>query len=194
MNNSSPLSVATKTGDRGETGLANGERLSKSDLIFQVIGDLDELNSYLGYSLVPLRELLENHRQPLIDNISFVKKMQHILYRISAEIARSPKTQLEDEFLQELDERIESMQEEMKEGWMMQFRYPGGTEGAARLDVARTICRRVERSLVQLEERDELRPILLKTINRLSDFLYVLRCFVNQEQGYVDDFFEIEEK
>jgi cob(I)alamin adenosyltransferase len=202
MTSSSPSStpsVATKTGDRGESGLANGERLSKSSQVFSVIGDLDELNSQLGFCLVPLRELLENHRELLADNVKFLKKIQHTLYEISAEVARSPKVQVSDDFLEELDTRIEALEQEMAEGWMMKFRYPGGTEGAARLDLARTMCRRVERGMVALNElrestddREELRPTLLQSINRLSDYLYVLRCFVNQEQGYVDEFFEVE--
>jgi cob(I)alamin adenosyltransferase len=72
----------------------------------------------------------------------------------------------------------------MEEGWHSRFLLPGGVEAAAWIDVARTVCRRTERHLVLLDEQEEIRPLLLKVINRLSDYLYVLRCYVNHELEY----------
>ncbi len=177
------INVSTKTGDKGRSSLANGDRLPKSDLVFEVIGDLDELNSWLGV----LVNKLGAEFQPQAD---FLHLLQNQLFLFSAEVADAKQVQLNHKFLSLIEEKQEKLQKQMVEGWHSRFLYPGGVEAAAWLDVTRTVCRRAERHLVKLNEKKKVRPLLLKTLNRLSDYLYVLRCFVNHELDYQETEFK----
>lgn len=171
------LSVTTKTGDKGQTGLADGNRLSKADLTFEVIGTLDELNSWLGFVAVALSEHFQKEQQ-------FLYEIQHSLFDVGAEIARSPKTKVTADQLEKLESEANILQQGMKDEWHTKFLLPGGIEAGARIDIARTVCRRCERVLVALSQQTDLSPVLLKYINRLSDYLYLLRCHVNAREQY----------
>lgn len=177
------ISVTTKTGDRGQSSLANGRRLSKSDLHFEVVGNLDELNSWLGLVVVKLGSAFAETK-------TYLETIQDTLFYIGAEVAASPKARLKQSALEKLEATTQKMQEALADDWHTRFILPGGTELGAHLDLARTVCRRAERSLTLLSEQaqaeggEALNPILLKYLNRLSDYLYVLRCFVNDQQGY----------
>lgn len=171
------LSVTTKTGDKGETGLADGNRLSKADPTFEVIGTLDELNTWLGFAAVALSTNFKKEQ-------TYLYEIQHSLFDVGAEIARSPKTKVTPKQLKKLENESNKLQQGMKDEWHTQFLLPGGIEGAARIDIARTVCRRCERVLVALAQQTDISPVLLKYINRLSDYLYLLRCHVNARQQY----------
>ena len=172
------LSISTKTGDHGETGLANGQRLSKADLVFEVLGAQDELNSWLGLAIAKLDSQFDEQK-------NFLLKVQDDLFYIGAELARSPKKEkLSAAALTQLEKISEQLQENMAENWATQFLYPGGTETAAILDLARTVCRRFERLLIQYQQQQSISQSTLQYINRLSDYLYVLRCWVNQRENY----------
>lgn len=177
------ISVSTKTGDKGTTSLANGERVSKDSIMFEVIGGLDELNSWLGLVAVKMEHEFGSHRE-------YVLELQDTLFYIGAEVAQSPKTKLKKSDLNKLEKNAESIQELMKDGWHSNFVLPGGTELGAWLDIARTVCRRVERSFVRLDSEREVNPTLIKFINRLSDYLYLLRCFINHAQEYPEHLFK----
>lgn len=178
------INVSTKTGDQGQTGLANGQRLSKADPRIEVIGNLDELNSWLGVVVAhwPKKEELKQEQQ-------FLLKIQNQLFKIGAEIAQAPQVQAKQvqakqRFLKEIEARSANLQKQMELDWHQKFLLPGGSKPATWLDLARSVCRRAERSLVNLQQQvendqEKPRPLLLKIINRLSDYLYVLRCFVN---------------
>lgn len=171
------LSISTKTGDKGLSGLANGQRLSKSELIFEVLGSLDELNSHLGLSIAHLDENFTEHKH-------FLLEIQDVLFVIGAEVAQSPKVSLQQDQLDALEKKSETLQKELADNWTTKFIYPGGTKAAAMLDVTRTVARRVERVLVLFSVSQTLSPLILQYINRLSDFLFVFRCFVNEKEGY----------
>lgn len=170
-------SISTKTGDKGESGLANGERIAKSSQVFEVVGELDELNSWLGLVVVQMEESFHEQRE-------FLLKVQDTLFYIGAEVTRSPKAKLQETQLQELETISEALQNSMNDSWHTKFLLPGGTELGAWLDIARTVCRRVERHLWKLNEEQEVSAIILKYLNRLSDYLYLIRCFVNQAVEY----------
>lgn len=180
------LNVSTKTGDGGQTGLANGQRLAKDAQVFDVVGTLDELNSWLGVVIT--------HFQPLAPQLHTAKKTQEIiahlyhiqdtLFYIGAELAGSPKAHLAESELTELERHSTALQKLMAENWTTQFLLPGGTQLGAWCDVTRTVCRRSERVLVAYSREVTIRPVVLKYINRLSDYLYVIRCWVNQELSY----------
>ncbi len=180
-------SVSTKTGDKGESGLANGQRLSKSNLIFEVLGTLDELNSHLGLCAV---KLSASPSQKILFEI------QDTLFHIGAEIAGSHKTLLHKKKLEQLEAQVHLLQTELeKDGqWATKFLLPGGSEEGAYLDIARTVCRRCERLIVSYSLQENVSPRILQYINRLSDFLYVLRCTVNAQLGSAERPFEVEKK
>ncbi len=172
------ISVSTKTGDRGETSLANGQRVSKDHPLFFVVGTLDELNSWLGLVVVKLDNIFPDHKQ-------FLLEVQNTLFYIGAEVALSPNTKFDDQALTKLEIISENLQKSLEDDWYQKFLLPGGTETGAILDIARTVCRRCERVLVKAnKEGCEIRPLIFKYLNRLSDYLFVLRCFVNHSMEY----------
>lgn len=186
--NKKPLiSVTTKTGDKGTTSLANGERLPKSDQLFEVIGTLDELNSWLGMIVAEMENQFAMERD-------FLLYTQHTLFEIGAELAQSPTTKLDDKFLAEVETRTDHLQSQMAADWVMKFRLPGGTKLAATIDVSRTVCRRLERLVIHFSEDHKVRSAVQKTINRYSDYLFVLRCYVNHQLDYQEHIFHHDSK
>lgn len=174
MKNQQPLKLYTKTGDKGESGLANGQRLSKSALVFEVLGTFDELNAHLGLSVVPADAATRLE----------LMRLQDTLLIIGAQVAGSTKVALEPTEITWLERRIDFYQQNTRSDWYTKFLLPGGTELAARLDVARTVCRRAERLLTQLTETSSVSVDIPAFINRLSDYLFALRCYVNAQAGY----------
>lgn len=170
-------SISTKTGDKGETSLASGRRVPKDDLIFAAIGTVDELNSWLGLVVAKFGEQFGREKKQLL-------KVQDDLFYLGAELAQSPTTKLKSASLGWVERGVEKLQTLMSDDWHSKFLLPGGTELGAYLDIARTVCRRAERKLVALNNRESVRPLLIKYLNRLSDYLYVLRCFVNHSAEY----------
>lgn len=178
------LSVSTKTGDQGESGLANGKRVAKDDLVFEVIGTLDEVNSWLGLVVAEMDTRFPDFR-------TFLLSIQDTLFYIGAEVAQSPKAKLKNKHLTELESNATELQYQLQDEWHTQFLLPGGTKLGATLDVSRSVCRRLERRMVALARRDTLNPVLIKYINRLSDYLYLLRVFVNHQDEYAEKKFSV---
>ncbi len=177
---SPPLSVSTKTGDEGMTSLASGRRLPKSSPIFEVIGTIDELNSWLGLIAAKLQPEFAEHRE-------FILSVQDTLFYVGAELADAKQVKLTAAQLKMLEEKSTALQNSMADGWHHRFLLPGGTELGGMLDVARTVCRRAERVIVaqsQLKKDNQVRPLVLQYMNRLSDYLYVLRCYINNSVEY----------
>lgn len=170
-------SVSTKLGDKGESGLANGQRLPKDSLIFEVLGTQDELNSWLGVIIAQLPNHFAREKKLLLN-------IQEQLFVIGAQLARSPKVTLQKTALTKLETASDKLQQTMVKNWSSKFLYPGGNQVAAFTDVARTVSRRFERLVVRYSGEQEVNPLILQYVNRLSDYLYVLRCFINHEEQY----------
>ncbi|HEX7018067.1 MAG TPA: cob(I)yrinic acid a,c-diamide adenosyltransferase [Patescibacteria group bacterium] len=177
------LLVSTKTGDKGTSGLANGQRVGKEEFIFEVLGSQDEVNSWIGLSLAKLSD----HFQP---QKKFLLEIQDTLFYIGAEIAQSPKAKLSEAKLQKLEKESEELQAAMGQDWTTKFLYPGGNEAAATLDVTRTVVRRLERLVVRYAQTTDVSPLILKYVNRLSDYIFVLRCYVNHQEKYQEKKFD----
>lgn len=173
------MNISTKKGDKGETFLANGQSISKADLRIEVIGDLDELNSWIGVAVAYLDDKFLKDKKLLI-------KLQNEFFVMGAELAKAKKVKLSDQLLKNIEDRSEFLQTHLEESEYTKFVLPGGSKQAVWLDISRTVCRRAERNLVKLNQVEKIRPILLTTVNRLSDYLYVLRCYVNRELGIVE--------
>lgn len=179
------LSVSTKTGDAGKTSLADGTRLPKDHPVFEVVGTLDELNSHLGVVVAGLRQTVDTS---LEKHAAFLETIQHELFTLGGEIVGA-KTEVSQEFLDTLEKTSEKLQKKMEANWHHLFVLPGGHPIAAQLDVTRAVCRRLERRIVSLGKKRKISRRVFQTINRLSDYLYVLRCFVNQSLGKKERFF-----
>ena len=177
------LSVSTKTGDKGATSLANGQRISKSDPLFDLIGTVDELNSWLGLVVIKLEAGFAAQKE-------FLLEIQNQLFFIGAELALAPKVSLEKTALTKLEKTSEKLQKEMQGQWHQKFLLPGGTEQGAYLDIARTIARRTERLACKYAGDHLISPLILKYLNRLSDYLYVLRCYINHAVEYQEKQFD----
>ena len=186
------ITISTKTGDKGTSGLANGERLPKDNSVFAVIGALDELNSWMGVVVAQLKPVVLETKHPTL-NIALLDQLysiQDTLFYVGAEIALSPTTQLKKTHLTQLEKWADTLQEHMAENWTTQFLLPGGTQIGAWVDVTRTVCRRLERELVHHSAETKVRPLIAQYLNRLSDYLYLLRCYTNQELAYQEKKFD----
>jgi len=173
--------IYTKNGDSGRTLLINGERLAKDSLVFEVLGTLDEFNASLGLLVAYFPDDLIHSTAEAQSQRQFLLDLQSQLFKLGAEIAKSPKVKFEDQFLEQMEINTDHLQALLGDEFWSNFVLPGGSELAAQVDLSRTICRRLERRLVSLDNERDLRDILIKFINRSSDFLYILRSWINQE-------------
>jgi len=184
------ISISTKTGDQGQTSLANGKRVPKHSLVMEFIGGLDELSSWLGLIVAELREKEADLAKAATEKFSAtamradLEKIQQQLYEISAEVAQYPGKKYQEADLADLEAKADVLQEQLADDWHRQFLFPGGTVLGGYFDVARTVARRVERVGFKLSEVTTVSPVILKFLNRLSDYLYLLRCQINQLQQY----------
>lgn len=195
---SKTVKLYTKSGDGGESGLGDGRRLSKSDLVFEVLGGIDEVNSLIGWvnSEVARVVQVEQVAQEKVQKVWKVRnvrkelmKIQNTLLVVGAVVSGGGKVKLAEEEIRFLEERIDWYQGQLGEEWYKQFLLPGGTELAARIDVARSVCRRVERvwarfKIYDLRFKNEKQDLVGRYLNRMSDYLFALRCYVNWVQGF----------
>lgn len=176
------MKIYTKTGDAGETGLFGGARVSKASLRVDAYGQVDELNSAIGWARVQV---------PSPDVDSLLNRIQNELFEVGAELGSTAESKkksaipsIEEGHVQALEQAID--QYEQGPPPLTTFVLPGGSETAARFHLARCICRRAERALVALGAEDELRGELLRYLNRLSDLLFVLARHSNHAAGVND--------
>ncbi len=169
------MKIYTKIGDQGKTTFFGCGLIDKHDPRIEAFGALDELNTVIGITLCYVSD--EHTKNMLTD-------MQHDLFQLGADLAGSKLTQnsmprINDGHVRKLEQEIDLLQEKL--GMPTKFILPGGTPSSAYLHLCRVIARRAERSLVAAKEILELNPQMLKYINRLSDFLYVLARQANKE-------------
>ena len=172
------MKIYTKTGDKGKTSLIGGTKVYKSDLRIEAYGTVDELNSYVGLCLDHLRS----------DNINNVlAEIQDRLFTIGSALACDPdkETKLKIPDLHETDiELLEKEIDRMNEvlPLMKSFILPGGNISVSTLHIARCVCRRAERCCVRMQKKEmEVEPLIIKYLNRLSDYLFVLARFAAHE-------------
>jgi cob(I)alamin adenosyltransferase len=176
--------IYTKTGDQGETGLFGGGRVPKDHPRVTAYGEVDELNAAVGFAA---------SLEPQSFDTAFLETIQRDLFTIGAELA-SPDPAKVDKALggPGIGEPQIGMLEHMIDGHeaklapLRNFILPGGTPKAAAFHLARTVCRRAERSVVALALEQTIRPAILQYLNRLSDLLFVLARAVNAQAGRSD--------
>jgi cob(I)alamin adenosyltransferase len=163
--------IYTRTGDAGDTGKADGTRVSKDDCLIHAQGDVDELNSFIGL----LASKLDDEA---LDQL--ILRIQHDLFNIGAEISLSqPLITAKD--VAYLEQQLDHYNADLPP--LKEFILPGGGEAASICHVARAVCRRAERNLVTLDKELGVGSELLAYINRLSDLLFVLARVITRYAG-----------
>jgi cob(I)alamin adenosyltransferase len=165
--------IYTRGGDRGETSLGDGSRVSKLDCRIAAFGTVDELNSLLGVVLAgevsnEIREVLERVQNELFDVGADVS----VPFGVGDGRLRVSQAQID-----RLEVDCDRFNAELPE--LKSFVLPGGTEAAARIHVARSVCRRAERAVLDAAEQVELNPLVPVYLNRLSDLLFILARTAN---------------
>lgn len=162
--------IYTGTGDKGTTSLVGGQRVSKASERIESYGTIDELNSFIGLLMTAMEE------GPDTEFLSFV---QHKLFNIGSYLATDQETseiqvpsRVSEESVERMEREIDRIDGELPK--MKAFILPGGCRSAALAHVCRTVCRRAEREIYRLAETAPVEDLVLKFINRLSDYLFVL--------------------
>ena len=167
--------IYTRGGDKGLTSLGDGSRVEKSDTRIQAYGDIDEANSCIGVSMVfssdQIREIL--------------KSIQNDLFDIGADLCfpenAKKKLTISKKRIDFLENQIDKINEDLNK--LSSFILPSGSKASSFLHLARSLTRRAERSIVELDKKEKVNPDVLKYTNRLSDFLFVAARFENKKDG-----------
>ena len=175
------MKIYTKTGDKGDTGLFGGGRVSKTHPRVEAYGDVDELNACLGMARAV-------EMMPRVDEV--LVGIQRDLFAIGALLATPDrekmkrhleKASIDERRVSELERAIDDGDAELEP--LKSFIVPGGTPKAASLHVARTVCRRAERRVIALMPAEEIPEIVVVYLNRLSDLLFTLARVANRRAG-----------
>ncbi len=177
------MKIYTKTGDKGETGLFGGERVSKNSFRIDAYGTIDELNAFIGLVII---EVSDKSVKDLL------QKIQNWLFSIGADLAtpdneRTKKLNVfrtTEEYYLYIENEIDKYESKLDE--LKNFILPGGTKGAALLHICRTITRRAERMVVALNSTVKIGNNIIIFLNRLSDLFFVLARFDNAVTGTPD--------
>ncbi|MBO7471511.1 MAG: cob(I)yrinic acid a,c-diamide adenosyltransferase [Bacteroidaceae bacterium] len=170
------MKVYTKTGDAGTTSLVGGKRVPKDCARLESYGTIDELNAHVGLLLIYVSENQDRECLISIQNRLFVVGAQ-----LATEAPNVPSSVITDDDVSILENNIDKASEGLPR-WRG-FTLPGGCREAAEAHVCRTVCRRAERRILTLNSEEKVDPQLLKYINRLSDYFYVLALRLNFLHG-----------
>lgn len=170
------MKIYTKTGDKGKTSLLSGEKVKKHNIRLNAYGSVDELNSFIGY-LISLN-INKKHKEFLTD-------VQHKLFNLGALLAvkkdvsfRIP--EITDKDIQALETEIDRLNKGIPP--LKEFILPGGSAETAQCHICRSVCRRAERTVSELSEKEKIQELLLIYLNRLSDYFFVLARKISQEK------------
>ena len=167
--------IYTKTGDLGKTSLIGGTKVPKSHLRIESYGTVDELNSYIGL----VNDLINDSNNKIV-----LKEIQDRLFTVGSSLACDPDKEplmkipdLKEEDIELLEKEIDKMNEALPA--MKSFILPGGHPAVSTIHIARCVCRRAERLCVNMQEHEVfVEPLVIKYINRLSDYLFVLSRYI----------------
>ncbi len=172
------MTIVTKTGDKGETGLFGGSRVSKADARMHAIGTVDELNAMIGMAIAEGNLSNGIHAE--------LTRIQHELFAIGADLAsiKNDQSKIHPSMTTALEHWITELESSLPaQQW---FILPGGGKAAAFLHLARTVCRRAERWIVAASKENTINPEVIRYINRLSDCLFLLARAANKDEGIED--------
>lgn len=187
--------IYTKTGDKGETSLYGGTRVSKAAARVESYGTLDELNAFIGLAKAEISDEKV---------LSQLQKIQFDLFTVGSEAATPTDKLILANGKNRLDLVISEKEILELEHWMDDFDaeleplkffiLPSGGKAAASVHVCRTVCRRAERAMVFLNETEEVRPELIKYLNRLSDYLFILARYISKISGEKEEYWNPSER
>ena len=175
--------IATRTGDKGTTGLGDGSRIDKDSARIASLGDVDELNSFVG--LLLCEQMPEELREELIT-------IQHDLFDLGGELCIPGFKLITDVHVIRLDDLLEKYNADLPV--LQEFILPAGARAAALAHVCRTVCRRAERSIVTLGKAEPINEAPRQYVNRLSDLMFVLSRVLNRFAGGGDVLWQHERK
>jgi cob(I)alamin adenosyltransferase len=167
--------IYTRTGDDGTTGLGDGSRTAKDSLRVEAFGDLDELNSHIGLLLT---QDISSEIRTLMTGI------QHDLFDLGGEVCVPGREALTDDYVTRLETQLDALNANLKP--LKEFILPGGCAASAVCHLARTVCRRAERRCVSLAREESVSAPAMHYLNRLSDLLFVVARYLNQQAGQSD--------
>ena len=175
--------VTTKTGDKGETSLGRGERVRKDHPRVNALGDLDYLNSVIGWTMSSFSDSQIGRE---------LKKIQQDIFNISGDISLpdSESVLLKKERIKDIENHIDIITNKLPP--LKEFILPGGSELISRLHIARTSCRNAERSLISMYGNENLNQLHAKYMNRLSDYLFLLARLVKHNEGVKEEHWDLE--
>ncbi|PXX38495.1 ATP:cob(I)alamin adenosyltransferase [Undibacterium pigrum] len=173
--------IATRTGDKGTTGLGDGSRVAKDALRVHAMGDVDELNSQI--SVLLCEDMPEQMKQELFS-------IQHDLFDMGGELCIPGYTMITETQVERLDALLEKYNADLPP--LKDFILPGGSRAAAIANVCRTVCRRAERAIVSVGNAEAINDAPRQYMNRLSDLLFVLSRVLNRYAGGSDVLWEKE--
>ena len=175
--------VTTKTGDKGETSLGTGERVRKDHPRVNALGDLDYLNSVIGWTVSSFSDSQIGQE---------LKKIQQDIFNISGDISLpdSESVLLKKERIKDIEDHIDIIANKLPP--LKEFILPGGSELISRLHISRTSCRNAERSLISMYGNENLNQLHAKYMNRLSDYLFLLARLVKHNEGVKEEHWDLE--
>lgn len=171
--------IYTKTGDKGETSLANGERISKADARIEAYGTVDELNSWIGLLRACVCSDMPAFAEKEVDEQ--LAWIQNKLFNLGAALSLAPGEWVSAVDVKQVEAWIDAIQTEVPK--QRAFILPAGSECVARCHVCRTICRRAERRMITLGCADEA----MQLMNRISDYLFVLARYIGYRKGETEE-------
>lgn len=173
------MKIYTKTGDKGQTSLYDSTRVDKDSVRVDCYGTIDELNCSLGFA----KNFIDNE-----EVVNEINQIQRLLFNVAGELAtkdgsKFPNRVTEDNVMN-LEKLIDNFMNRTNN--TPQFIIPGSNKASGSMHVARTICRRAERRIITLNREESIDPILMKYVNRLSDAIYAIARFLEDEVVLVD--------
>ncbi|MBO4249618.1 MAG: cob(I)yrinic acid a,c-diamide adenosyltransferase [Paludibacteraceae bacterium] len=169
------MAIYTKTGDKGQTSLASGQRVEKTDVRIEAYGTVDELNSWVGM----LRASMTNSQEPIAN--SQLEWVQNKLFNLGAALSEAPGEWIVEEDVTQLEQWIDAIQAVVPP--QRAFLLPSGSETVCRCHVCRTVCRRAERRMLDAQADEKA----LRFINRLSDYLFVLSRHIAYSNNEIEN-------
>lgn len=171
------MKIYTKTGDDGTTSLYGGRRVNKDELRIEAYGTVDELNSFVGLCASALLDT---------DVLDVILEIQNRLFTIGSSLANDPQKELTipdilESDVQLLENTIDNLNKDLLP--LKNFILPGGNKAVSYAHICRTVTRRAERRIVSLADQEKVEPIVIKYLNRLSDFFFVLARAIAHDQG-----------
>lgn len=177
--------IYTRSGDDGTTGLVGGQRVAKSSSRIACFGAVDECSSVIGLARRTLADAPRDERTAFLD--SLLAWTQDALFNLGSDLATLPKDRregmprIDQSDVDALEVSIDRLQRDLEP--LNTFIHPGGSHAGAFLHLARTVCRRAERSLVELAADEQVEPVVMRYVNRLSDALFVWARWINHVLG-----------